>query len=366
MEADVPEAVAVAPQRSSRRRAAVVFCSAALTVSLVGGITMLVFSDHSPTRPAALTPRSVPVPVAPPSAEAAPPPASGMDFLGGMSGGMPGGMSGGMSGGTPSGTSSAVEAYADQSVFIPSAPVGTTPLPALQPTAPLPMGDWLGPLQSYLQAYIDSATQAVSAEIANSITSNVLSNTFGAAANVAVVAVGDLILYAAYTNNNGMQLLNQIQNALPAIIAPPLAAEAPILPDFSGLNAAFAAVAQIPDTVGWAAPPQLPQLPTAEQVAVALAALPALPSVEQVTAALAAVPQLNLPQGPTAEQLAVALAALSLPQLPPLQLPELPQLPRAEDVVGGIVAGAVTLAAVGVVMSFFQPPSLTRMMGLPF
>jgi hypothetical protein len=49
--------------------------------------------------------------------------------------------------------------------------------------------------------------------------------------------------------------------------------------------------------------------------------------------------------------------------LPPLQLP---QLPRAEDVVGGIVAGAVTLAAVGVVMSFFQPPSLTRMMGLPF
>jgi hypothetical protein len=355
MEADVPEAVAVAPQRSSRRRAAVVFGSVALTVSLVGGITMLVFSDHSPTRPAALTPRSVPAPVAPPSAEAAPPSASGMDFLGGMSGGMSGGM--------PSGPASTVEAYADQSVFIPSAPIGTTALPALQPPAPLPVGDWLGPLQSYLQAYIDSATQAVSAEIANSITSNVLSNTFGAAANVAAVAVGDLILYAAYTNNNGMQLLNQIQNALPAIIAPPLAAEAPILPDFSGLNAAFAAVAQIPDTVGWAAPPQLPQLPTAEQVAVALAALPALPSVEQVAAALAAVPQLNLPQGPTAEQLAIALAAVSLPQLPPLQLP---QLPRAEDVVGGIVAGAVTLAAVGVVMSFFQPPSLTRMMGLPF
>lgn len=352
----------VAPQRSSRRRAAVVFCAATLTVSLVGGVTVLAFSDQSPSQSTALKPRNVPAPVAPPSAEPAPPPASGTDFGGGMFGG----------------TGSAVGTYADQSVFTPSVPIGSAPLPASQPTALPPAQDWLALLQPYLQAYIDSATQAVSAEIARSITNNVLSNSFGTAANVAAVAFTDLILYAAYTNNNnGLQLLNQIQNALPAIIAPPLAAEAPILPDFSGLNAAFAAVAQMPDAVGWGAPPQLPQLPSVEQVTAALAALPPLPSAEQVTAALAAlpqlptaeqvtialaaVPQLNLPQGPTAEQIAVALAAL--PALTPQQLP---QLPRAEDVVGGLVAGVVTVVALGVVASLFQPPSLTRLMGLPF
>ena len=68
---------------------------------------------------------------------------------------------------------------------------------------------------------------------------------------------------------------------------------------------------------------------------------------------------------------AAALPALpGLPSLPMPGLPPPPQLPRPEEVVGGIAGGIVGLAIAGAVLggigAIFQPPSLTRMMGLPF
>lgn len=60
-----------------------------------------------------------------------------------------------------------------------------------------------------------------------------------------------------------------------------------------------------------------------------------------------------------------ALPAIGIPQLP--GPPQLPQGPRPEDVVGGVVGGLVAATIAGAVIgAVFQPPSLTRMMGLPF
>ena len=84
-----------------------------------------------------------------------------------------------------------------------------------------------------------------------------------------------------------------------------------------------------------------------------------------------------LPPLPTPEQLAASLAGLSalgaLPGLPPLVLPGLPpppgfpQLPRPEEVVGGVVGGAIAIGVGGLILgALFPPPSITRMLGLPF
>jgi hypothetical protein len=61
----------------------------------------------------------------------------------------------------------------------------------------------------------------------------------------------------------------------------------------------------------------------------------------------------------------LAVPAFGIPQLP--GPPELPQLPRPEEVVGGVVGGLVAATIAGAVLgAIFQPPSLTRLMGLPF
>ncbi len=312
-------------------------------VSLIGGATFLAFSGDGPTRHAALTPRSVPAADPPPSMDPTPLPEYGMDFLGDISG----------AAATESGTAVTSDLYAVPSEFTPSGSVAAAALPALPPVALRlpqfqvaalpPVEDLLGPVQPYIQAYIDSVAQSVGADLAVSITGNAL----GTAANVALVALDGLIIYAAFVDDDG-RLLTQLQNALPALMAPALAAEAGApIPQFAGLSEAFAAVADMPLALGQQAPLQLPR---AEDMAAGLAALSQLPP-----------PQ--LPQLPRAEDMAAGFAALA--QLPPPQLPQLPQLPRAEDVAGGIVAVAVT----GLVLSaIFQPkpPSLTRMLGLPF
>jgi hypothetical protein len=79
---------------------------------------------------------------------------------------------------------------------------------------------------------------------------------------------------------------------------------------------------------------------------------------------------------PTPEQFAASVAGLSalgaLPALPPLALPGLPtpgmpQLPRPEEVVGGVVGGAVAIGVGGIILgTLFPPPSITRMLGMPF
>jgi hypothetical protein len=160
-------------------------------------------------------------------------------------------------------------------------------------------------------------------------------------ANSAAIVLGDLILFAAYANN-GQPLLAALQNtfAAPGAAAgtalmttmPPVSA----LPDLSGLSAAFAAAAAAPP-FGVPAPPALPPLPTPEQFATSLAGRSALGA---------------------------------LPALPPLTLPALPgapPLPRPEEVVGGLVGGAVAIGVGGVILgTLFPPPSITRMLGMPF
>jgi hypothetical protein len=99
------------------------------------------------------------------------------------------------------------------------------------------------------------------------------------------------------------------------------------------LSAAFAAAAGAPP-LGVPAPPALPPLPTPEQLAASLAGLSALGA---------------------------------LPALPPFTLPVMPQLPRAEDVVGGVVGGAIAIVVGGAILgTIFRPPSITRMLGMPF
>lgn len=316
-----------------RRRYAVAAGAVTSIVSLVGGITVLTFSGDHPVQPGALKPRTAPVPPAPPSAAPAPPSSPGMDFFGGLTTPAP-------RAAAPAGVA---EMYTNPAMFTPAVPAATGP--ALLPPAQLPalpsVEDLLALLQPLIQPYIDSATQAIAADIARSVTWNAINS----ALNAAAVTVGDAVLFALYAEyNNGPRVLEGLQAAVAAIVAPPLAAEAATIPDFSGLTAAFAAAAQLPDPLGWVAPP--------------LVALPPLPQLPQ------------LPQLPTAEEVAAGLAALAalapagLPQIP--QLPELPQLPRVEDVVGGVVGGVIGIVAIGVVLSFFQPPSLTRMLGLPF
>jgi hypothetical protein len=165
------------------------------------------------------------------------------------------------------------------------------------------------------------------------------------------VVLGDLILFAAYTSN-GQPLLAALENTLAAPAAAAAAGTAlmanmPALPDLSGLTAAFAAAA--------AAPPfGVPTLP----------APPDLSGLATALVAAGAVPPVGLP---TPDQIAAALALPALGGLALPLLPDLPQLPRPEDVVGGVVGGAVAIGVTGLILgAIFQPPSLTRMLGLPF
>jgi hypothetical protein len=244
----------------------------ALTVSLLGGALVVLFSGETTPPPAALTPlEPQPVqsqPVESPPAELPPAamspaqsePLGALGSYGGLDAGAPPSRGVLPSGGSP--------------LALPSAPS----LPALQlPQFPAaPTIDW----QAALQPYIQSQINAAAANLAGSITGTAA----GAGLNSAALAVGDLILYAAYSDN-GQGMLSQLQSAAPALqsaLPPPDFGD---LPDLSGLAPAFAAAAAQPP-LGVPAPPAGPNLPTPEQVAAALAvpgiglpvvAIPALP-----------------------------------------------------------------------------------------
>jgi hypothetical protein len=176
---------------------------------------------------------------------------------------------------------------------------------------------------------------------ANAQAANVAGPIVGGAvglANSAAIVLGDLILFAALANNGG-PLLAALQNTLASPAVASMLATMPAPLDLSGLNAAFAAAAATPP-LGVPAPPALPSLPTPEQFAASLAGL----------SALGALP---------------ALPPLGLPGLPPP--PGMPPLPRPEDVVGGVVGGAVAIGVGGLILgTLFPPPSITRMLGMPF
>jgi hypothetical protein len=229
-----------------------------------------------------------------------------------------------------------------QSGFTPSASNALPPLPMLQPPSAaampaVPVFEW----DALLAPLVAAQANAQAANVAGPI----IGGTVGLV-NSAALILGDLILLAAYTSN-GQPLLTALQNTLAAPAAATAAGTALManvpslsaLPDLSGLTAAFAAAAAAPP-LGVPSPPALPPLPTPEQFAASLAGL----------SALGALP---------------ALPPLGLPGLPPP--PGLPQLPRPEDVVGGVVGGAIAIGVGGLILgALFPPPSITRMLGLPF
>ena len=335
------------PEEEKRRRGFVLGAAATSVLSLVGGIIFLLFSGQTPTPSAPLKPRSTPSTVAsaPPATEA---PASSGDLLGAL-GANYADTGGGSAAGLPSGTGG-------------SAPIGGVPLSSLNlpPGQQAPAVDWGEVLAPAAQAQQD----AIAANLTGAITGPVI-GLASSGINSGAILLGDVILYAAYTNNGG-GLLNQLQTAIPAaaaVAAVPAVASAGTAPavDFSGLSSAFAATSALPGPVGLPALPQLPQLPplpTPEQVTAALSALPALPALGALQALP---PPPNLPGLPTPEEAllgasagAAAMAALPalLPPPPPIGLPAFPSI--------GLPAfPPIGLPSIGL-------PSITRLLGLPF
>lgn len=313
---------------TSRRRAQVTAgTAAALVVSLVGGSLALLFSGGPQQSTTALKPIQPPV-----SAQAIEPePAAAADGPTGLS------MFG--LGDSPASSTADVSGGAAQLGFTPNVTGALPPLPTL-PSSQLPDAaafpvypafDW----NALLAPLVAAQANAQAANVAGSIIGGAVG-----LANSAAIVLGDLILFAAYANN-GQPLLAALQNTLAAPGAavgtllmttmPPVS-----LPDLSGLSAAFAAAAGAPP-LGVPAPLALPPLPTPEQLAISLAGLSALGA---------------------------------LPALPPLSLPVLPgtpPLPRPEEVVGGLVGGAIAIGVGGAILgTLFPPPSITRMLGMPF
>jgi len=320
----------------SRRRAMVTAGTAiALVFSLIGGTLSLLFSGGTQQSSTALKPLEPPVSA--PAVEPDPVPSTGGQTDLSMFG------FGDSSVSSIADTSGGVA----QSGFTPGASSALPPLPSFQlPDASalpaFPAIDW----NALFAPLVAAQANAQAANVAGAI----VGPTVGLVNSVAVV-LGDLILFAAYTSN-GQPLLAALENTLAAPAAAAAAGTAlmanmPALPDLSGLTAAFAAAA--------AAPPfGVPTLP----------APPDLSGLATALVAAGAVPPVGLP---TPDQIAAALALPALGGLALPLLPDLPQLPRPEDVVGGVVGGAVAIGVTGLILgAIFQPPSLTRMLGLPF
>ncbi|MCE9516268.1 MAG: hypothetical protein K8R24_10125 [Mycobacterium sp.] len=309
----------------ARRRVAVPATAMALIVSLIGGLLVLMLPAAPPPKVALK-----PIPPAIPAAPAPAPEQSSTDLS----------MFGfGDSGADLSTPDTSGNMYADAAGFTPGA-AGAFQLPA---GPDLPAGtpiDWAALVAPLIKAQADAQAAGVAGSITGSSVGAVTS-----VLNSAAIIIGDLLIFAAITPN-GPNILNGLQGALvsamPAAAAAAAAAglpQIPIAPDLTGLSAAFAAAAAAPP-LGVPSLPALPPLPTPEQFAASVAGL----------SALGALP---------------ALPPLVLPGLPPP--PGLPQLPRPEEVVGGVVGGAVAIGVGGLILgTLFQPPSITRMLGLPF
>ncbi len=318
-------------ETKSRRRALVTAGTAvALVVSLIGGTLSLLFSGDPRPSTTALKPLEPPVSVQ--AIEPEPAPSTGGPTDLSMFGLGDGPVS------STADTSSGVAQFG----FTPSGSAALPPLPPL-PASQLPAASAFpaGPTFNW-----DALLAPLVAAQANAQAANVAGSIIGgsvAIANSVALVLGDLILFAAFANN-GQPLLTALQNTLAAPAAATAAGSAmlgtlPVLPDLSGLNAAFAAAAAAPP-LGVPSPLALPPLPTPEQLATSMTAL----------SALGALP---------------ALPPLVLPGLPPP--PGMPQLPRPEEVVGGVVGGAVAIGVGAIILgTLFPPPSITRMLGMPF
>lgn len=340
--------------RDQRRAATVAGTGTALGVSLIGGALVLMLAGPPVQKPAALEPLSPPPPT---STAPAPEPdlGAGGDLLS---------MFGGDAGASINAAGTTVDtdgpSVAGDLLSTPTgfAPGELPPLSGVQlpPSAALPAGtpvDW----GSIFAPLAQAQNNAQAANVAGAVVGSAAGLT-GAAINSTAVVLGDLILYGAL-NSNGQGVLNGLQTMLASVPAMDATATGlqglqAMSPDLSGLNAAFAAAAAAPPL----GVPQLPPMP------------PGLPAPEQALAALGTIGAVPLPPPPELPPMPdlsglFALPAIGIPQLP--GPPQLPQGPKPEDVVGGVVGGLVAATIAGAVLgAIFQPPSLTRLMGLPF
>lgn len=350
MDIDVPDPdVAAAPDDEQaqaapvpwwRRKAVLVGTALVAAVALIGSL-VLAFSGSSPKQQAAIKPRGThPTEASTPSTPAPETPVDSGFLSGDLLGG-----------------DSAASSYdgADQSPMagpalgLPGAPAFSLPPAASLPTGSLPPASLpaVPPLNwaALINPYLVAQSNAQAANVASAITGSALG-----VVNSAAILVGDLILFAAYSNN-GLQILSQLQTALPA--APALAAAAqaatanlaqlPPPPDFTGLAAAFAAAANLPPL----AVPQMPALPPG---------LPSLPTPEQLLA-LGTLPAIGLPALPPPPP-------IGFPALPPLPTFGPPQLPPPPDLSFLFLLPPFGLPSFG--LPSFGLPSITRMLGLPF
>ena len=344
-----------------RRKAVLAGSALVATLALIGAL-VLAFSGTSHKQQAAIKPRIEPSYEAPPPSTPSAAPES-------LAGGLLGSDSA-TSASYDTGSSAAGSFSAPGSAFeFPAAPA----FPAAQPI------DWA----SLINPYIEAQANAQSANIASSVAGWSVGAAVGLV-NSAALVLGDLILFAAYTNNNGPAILSQLAASLPAAPAAAcklspetttmtLSPRRNILPMMRSLSTSAPPRAPPPLQTAVANLPQLPPPPDFTGLAAAFAALPALPSL-----ALPGVPQLpalqlpaGLPPLPTPEQVLglASLPALGLPALPPpppIGLPPigLPQLPPPPDLSFLFFLPPIGLPSIG--FPSIGLPSITRMLGLPF
>lgn len=332
----------MAPEISSerRRRQVAGIAGASLLVSLIGGILVLLLNAGADTARTAIKkiqPPTTTVTVTPSAA----PDGTDLSMFGLGEGAM------GVGDSTDAGTPGALAG--STGLGSAAAPAAMNSLPGQLPDGSLPPAPdaSLDPVDfdPLLNSIVTAQQNVQAAGVAGSVIGTAGGITSAAITSTAVV-LGDLILYAAFTNS-GPGLLNALQTSLGT--APAAAAVAAGVPqalpaaDFSGLSTAFAAAAAAPP-VGVPALPALPPLPQ-------LPPLPPPPNLDGLAAGISALPAIG------------AIPGFALPELPPP-----PQLPRPEDVVGGIGGAIVGATIAGAVLGAIlpPPPSITRMMGLPF
>lgn len=311
------------------RRKAVLAGSALVAALALIGALVLAFSGTSPKQQAAIKPRIEPSYEAPapstPSAE-------------------PESLSGGLLGADTATSTSFGSSSSSSSTPMGglSAPASGFELPAAPAFPSAPPMDWAALINPYLEAQAN----AQSANIASSVAGWSVGAAVGLT-NSAALVLGDLILFAAYTNN-GPAILSQLAASLPATPAAAAALQTAVAnlpplpppPDFTGLAAAFAAAPALPSL----ALPGVPQLPGLPAVG-----LPPLPTPEQMLA-LASLPAIGLPALPP----------------PPIGLPPigLPQLPPPPDLSFLFFLPPIGLPSIG--LPSIGLPSITRLLGLPF
>lgn len=366
MDTDVTEpiAVVVSPKRAVRRSTVIGGTALLATLALIGGLVWAV-SSTSTHKKTATKPAEVSAPAEPspePSTDAAggTPSASSMFSLPGLTGSGAGGGSGASEAGLLN--SPAMAAFAPTSGSTGSGSAPTVKLPSMQ-DGQWPAINWPAGLPG----------SALSADAASGLVSNIggwATSSVIALGNNGALLLGDLILYAAYTNN-GQNILPQLQAATATLAsAAPgatstlesVAANLPSLPSASQLDLSSVNLPDMPSLDQWKLPSgtlqnlqsleklvpsgSLPNLPSPDQLGVPAATLASMPSLDQFN--LSSLQGLKLP-------------SLEQMKLPGAGLPDIGSLPKVSIPQVGIPG----IGAPGLPKLNFGLPDLGKGVALP-